>query len=110
MAIPFFKLSQESLASLAAINFGSAEVKKQTKNALISELYEAAENAGIKKFVFLLKNTELDDVCNRYLKVEHSPGANQKSKMVLTKRLKESLEDTGLEERFQACNDKRVME
>jgi hypothetical protein len=102
----FGQFSEETLESIAATQFKTVP---KGKKHIISDLTDEAESAGVKELVFMLSNMELDDVCNRYLKVEHAPGNNTKAKMVLTKRLMESFEDKGLEDWFESCNDKIVL-
>jgi len=105
MAAPFDSIPITALHTISEATFRS---KTPSDKSIRRKLNQAAEAEGIKQLTFMLNQLELDTICNGYLKVPHKEGANTKSKMLLSKRLRESMEED-LEGWFNSCTQKNVL-
>mmetsp|Transcript_31150 Transcript_31150/g.53295 ORF Transcript_31150/g.53295 Transcript_31150/m.53295 type:complete len:438 (-) Transcript_31150:83-1396(-) len=84
------------------------EEEGASKKELTAALLHDIELAGIKHLVYALKVEQLTEAVDM-LEIDHKDN-NPKNKMVLTKRLKESMKEEGVKQWIGSCDNAPVLE
>ena len=105
------KLKDDTLFSVEKLTVDRRYLKdlEFKRNDALERSLNSVDSTGISQLTKLFNKLELETICNDYLQVEHKAGNNPHSKVVLTKRLGESLEKEGLEKWFKKCKDSDIL-